>query len=269
MLGAAGAALLPARSYFEPRRESDVRGWGAVVYEMLTGVRPPADGPLGILGPAGPRSGPSALRPAAQRLALKCLAEPTHTLPTMQQVLSHIRLLALLARQHAFLTDGTAGRPTPPVSPFVVSPPPVETVTPWAPVANAPAEPAYEPRRAASLAARPAHTRSAMLARLAPTVEAQASGEPSEAYDLTSFGQPGAKRPIEPASESSGPCPRCGESTVFVSRPQSVFEDMLGRCRIPICRCHRCYHRWMVVAQLKIGKTLPTGPDRSQKVKKR
>src|SRR5712671_3926789 len=82
VLKPSGVELLPGRLYFDdPERETDVRGWGAVFYEMVAGAKPQGDtgvDPIrrafGVPGIGGLRSGPAAIGPAAQRLAMKCLA---------------------------------------------------------------------------------------------------------------------------------------------------------------------------------------------------
>ena len=63
-----------------------------------------------------------------------------------------------------------------------------------------------------------------------------------------------AKGELQPAG---GACPKCASTAVYVSRARSAFERTLERWRAPICRCHRCYHRYVVFARLKIGKETP------------
>src|SRR5436305_3142266 len=208
VLKPSGIELLPSRLYFdEPQRETDVRGWGTVLYEMVTGSKPQVEGPFGVPKlSVGGRSGPSGIRPAAQRLAMKCLTLPPHALPTMQQVLSEVRLLAFLARQYDSREEASP-----------VSPPPVHVA----------------PIRMTAVAASPA---------VKPKAEPPPDGPPGPGLGLTSFGQPAPKRRPEPARPGSGPCPRCNAAIVYVSRPRSVRENRLESWGIPIWRCYTCYH---------------------------
>jgi hypothetical protein len=64
------------------------------------------------------------------------------------------------------------------------------------------------------------------------------------------------KAVLQPAG---GTCPKCASKQVCVSRAGSRFERMLERWQVPICRCHRCCHRYVVFARLKIGKVMPVG----------
>src|SRR5258708_464107 len=55
--------LLPARAFFdETEPADDIRGWGTVLFEMLTGARPPAVENVPPR-PGGSRTGPSTVRP--------------------------------------------------------------------------------------------------------------------------------------------------------------------------------------------------------------
>jgi hypothetical protein len=253
-----GVELLPSRLYLdEPQRETDVRGWGAVLYEMLTGSKPQVDGPFGVPRMSvGSRGGPSAVRPAVQRLAMKCLALPPHMLPTMQQALSEVRLLAFLAKQYDS-REKTSEIQTPPLHPAPA--PPVRIAAPSA----VPPRLLGTTPPASPLSRTPARTTQ-------PHTEVPPDDPTGTGYALKSFGQPRPKKPPEPAPKGSGPCPRCDAVVVYVSRPRSAFENLMARCSIPICRCHRCYHRWIVVARVRIGKSMPpAGGTRKKRVKNR
>jgi DNA-directed RNA polymerase subunit M/transcription elongation factor TFIIS len=50
------------------------------------------------------------------------------------------------------------------------------------------------------------------------------------------------------------PCPRCGSREVYISKRRSRLESFLGRFNIPFYRCHRCFHRFMIILRIKITK---------------
>ena len=76
-----------------------------------------------------------------------------------------------------------------------------------------------------------------------------------------SFGRPDAKTPAE-LEPAGGHCPKCNSQGVHASRPRSRFEQTLQSWGIPICRCHRCSHRYVVFARFKITKDMPPEADR-------
>jgi serine/threonine protein kinase len=83
-----------------------------------------------------------------------------------------------------------------------------------------------------------------------------------------SFGHPKPKAKPEP-QPAGGNCPKCNSAGVYSSRARSRFELMLERWGVPICRCHRCYHRYVVLGRFKIGKEMPVGAERPFKPKRR
>jgi hypothetical protein len=243
-----GAVLLPGNHVAESATvEQDVRGFGAVLYEIITRTRPPAQGPFGMPLPVGARKGPSAIRPSAQRLALRCLAAAVNAPPTMQQALNELRVLLVLARQHGF-------RPAPSPSALLPDPAPVVVL---APPPNPP------PDVAPSIASR----RAAMLARLvddAFPVSAESPAAPQQAspptpVNVARFGPAAPPPRPEPAPAEAGPCRQCASSEFFISRPRSRFERLLDSWDVPICRCHRCSYRWVVLAHMRFGKPIPSG----------
>jgi serine/threonine protein kinase len=112
LLGASGAALAPSRPYVALyKAQSDIEGWGALLWEMLTGTSVPAHGVFRPLLAEGPRHGPESVLPSAQRLALKCLSEIPARRPSMVQIFTEVRVLALLARRY-----GLHDAPVPPLA---------------------------------------------------------------------------------------------------------------------------------------------------------
>jgi hypothetical protein len=233
-----GAELEPARSWDEADTRRDIRDFGSLLFQMLTGA-PPQAGELPVPSRLpGPRSGPAGLRVSAIQIAGNCFGEGSFQ-PTMQQVLTELRLLAVLLKMQG---DGPAALPP---APFLVSGP-------------------AAPRK------RPAAKTDAPGAELRGS-EPAGSGHPTAPVvplGPTSFGQP-SQKPLSDVSPKGAPCPKCDSSPVYVSRPRSRFEAFLVRMNVPICRCHSCYHRYFVFAMFKIRKEMPVGPQRRRRPHRR
>ena len=232
LITVSGAHLQPLPRYWDRAlAERDVQAFGAVLYQMLTGRAAPATLTAAEIRAQGVRKGPARLRPAAMKLAIKCMA-PRGTPLSMQRVATELRLLGVLLRQYDANTR--EGREP------------------------APATPAH-----------PAH----WMQRVEQGTEMSASGGETGAAPLVplgpdSFGHPKATVKAEP-QPAGGKCPECYSTEVYVSRARSRFERMLERWGVPICRCHRCYHRYVVFARFKIGKEMPLGTERPFRPKRR
>ena len=210
----AGLALRPPRGQWSADgAERDVRGFGALLYQMLTGTPVPADANRGMFRSAGPRTGVMGTRAAAVRLAGKCLGLLDVKL-TMQQVSTEARVLWLLARQTGMAEDLPKQLPPATASPFLVA----------APDDASEADEAEAPERLPS--------------------------SPS----------------LEPVDSH---CPTCGSATVYFSRARSAVERMLEKMGTRICRCHRCYHRYLEIGSLQIAKDMPMEPVRRKRPKRR
>ena len=244
ILAESGAHLAPLRNYWdETMQQRDVQAFGALFYEILTGTPPPvtqtADPRM-----QGPRPGAARVRSSAIMLALKCLASKGARL-TMQQVATEIRLLGILLRQHE---ANAKYEPAP--APFLVTPaqPPAASARPVAAEAGADVEVSLSKREMEAAAEKmlaPGETGAAPIVRLG----------------RESFGRPDPKSPAE-LEPAGGRCPKCDSRSVYASRPRSRFEQMLQSWGIPFCRCHRCYHRYVVIARFKITKDVPAEVDR-------
>ncbi len=238
-----GARLVPLQNWDDTAPEADKQAFGAMFYEMLAAEALP-----GSLGAADIRlrealSGHPRLRPAAIKLVLQCRQDGTAL--TMQQVATEIRLLGLLLReyQRSAPSGQKAGglrapflvQAAPPMAGSQDAPPPV----PDASLPNEPAEDGIE--------------------------ESLSSGESGAAPVIPlgpdSFGHPEPK-PRSEAQPAGGKCPKCDSAAIYVSRARSRFEAMVERWGVPLCRCHRCSHRYVVFAGLKIAKQVPPGARR-------
>ena len=264
----AGAQLAPSRRHWDHgSKERDIHAFGGMLFEMVTGTKVPLDASSSMFRAVGPTSGPAGIRLAAVRLAGKCLGLFPMKL-NMQQVATEVRLLSVVARQ--FEAGGTA---EPEVAmPFLVSAPaaaPEETALPL------PVPPRMTaPRQRTLEIPLPRPEPTAPPAPSADIVEIHAEesdGPPAPLVvpiEATSFGKPTPKTPpaLEPAG---GNCPKCDNSVVYVSRPRSRFERRLVSWNIPICRCHRCYHRYVIFMGLKITKDMPVGTERRFKPRRR
>jgi hypothetical protein len=224
----------------------DVRSYGKILYRMLNGIDP---GDLGLAAVvlSDSRIGPAGIRSEGSRLALQCLAPPPAPLPSMQRVVTQVRLLWLLARQ---------ATPATPAAQILPATPPMPKALPSIPKASSFLfTPGPEPAPSRLPVPRSPVDR---LARTAPVYAPLRSDGP--AYNLDHFGHiiPDEAVPLEPRG---GTCPKCGSISVYLSRPKSGFERRLEKWDVPICRCHRCNHRYLVLANLKISKEMPPAED--------
>ena len=186
------------------------------------------------------------------KLVLKCFALKG-TPPSMQQVATEIRLLAVLLRQYEASTRRPAQEPAAAGSILVAAAPPV--AAPMAP----------------SLAAAPGVAPDVPLSIQQVEAATEKNFSPGETgagpvvpLGRDSFIHPTAKAPAE-RQLAGGKCPKCNSTAVYFSRARSRFELMLDRWHVPICRCRRCYHRYVVFARLKISKDMPVGTQRKLK----
>ena len=257
LLTESGAHLLPSTHYlYQAMPERDVRAFGGLLYQMLTGTAAPATPAAPDTRIRGAGTGPSRLRTAAIKVALKCLA-PAGTPLSMQQVATELRLLSLLLRQYdanARTGRGAASA----AAPFLLRAAPMAAfpMARWQGGARAvPPDFGHSTRHGEPGSERnpPAgETSAAPVVPLGPDSFGQSKAE--------------AKAELQPAG---GNCPKCGGPMVYASRARSPFERMLDRWQVPICRCHRCYHRYVEFAGLKIGKEMPVGTGNQVKPRRR
>jgi hypothetical protein len=257
IMSGSGARLRPARSPWDQAAAlRDVQAFGAVFYQMLTGTVPPDTLTAADIRLEGPRTGTSRLRSSAMMLALNCRGSKGARM-SMQQLATEIRLLGVLLRQYE---ANAKNEPAP--LPFLVAAPPPYTPPEEAEIEAAAAEPAA-PVPEVPLPVQPA---AAIVEEKSPPVASAA--EPVVRLGRDSFGRPTPKAPAE-RQPAGGRCPKCNSPEIYVARARSPFEQMLERWKVPICRCHRCYHRYVVFARLKISKDMPASTERKFRPRRR
>jgi hypothetical protein len=254
VLRPSGAVLLPPNDLQrEVNLRADVAGFGAVLYEMLTGGEPPSGGPLAAPEEHVPHSGVPGLRAAATRLAAKCLATPPDEAPTIQMVVTEVRLLNVLARQSEAESPALPQR-----APAPQTLPKANPLAEW----TAATEQVEKPERAA------------------PT-ESFVGGEPTREFDSAMMSRKPASSPASPERDAKLPeeeqeggpddekeiddgaptpldrCPKCGSRQIHESHPRTKLEFLITNAGIPICRCHRCCHRYVVVLRFAFSKNVP------------
>ena len=251
-----GAQLMPQRSYWEKGApEHDVQAFGGLVYQMLHGNPPPPSLTAAEVKIPTAQGGEAKLKATCTKLALRC-ANPKATVMTMQQVATELRLLGVLQRQeHA--GQRTTPEEAPPPAPAYRAP------ATWTP----PIEMLIESPGALPLPPPPPLSEDPELS-VPPREQEEETAEPVVHLGPSSFGQPAAKPPAK-EDPRGGKCPRCDAAVVYESRARSKFELLLERMKVPLVRCHRCYHRYFVVGSLKFSKDMPVGSARRFRARKR
>jgi hypothetical protein len=296
-----GAHLVPLQNRDDATPEADKQAFGAMFYGMLVAEATPESPGAADIRLRGALTGHPRLRPTAIKLALQCRQEGTAL--TMQQVATEVRLLGLLLREYQ-RNAPSGQKAAAPRTPFLVqaAPPPEEAamadsedappqdaVQAWPPLEEAAmadsqdapsqdAVQAWPPLEEAAMAdsqdapsqdAPPPAPDAGLLNEPAEAgiEESPSSGESGAAPLIPlgpdSFGHPDPKPRSEP-QPAGGNCPKCASPAIYVSRARSPFESTLERWGVPLCRCHRCSHRYVVFAGFKIAKQLPPGAGRKR-----
>jgi hypothetical protein len=222
-------AVIPRPEYSSRRAEqhSDMVAFGALLYELMVGSKPPRDVSKVVL-PRVPRVGPEGVRVAATRLALQCLGAAGDPPADMQQVLTEVRLYSLLARQsvqhRATALELAAGNPSLP------------------------------PRRSSWSAV-------ADFAPPAPGQQSTAIVQPKEQPPRPTDAHPTPRTEQPPDPEWFGvpafsdvACPICCGSFVHPSRPRTSFERFLVAAGLRLNRCHRCLYRYVAILGVAFTK---------------
>jgi hypothetical protein len=185
---------------------ADVTAFGSLLYEMLTSRKPTTEALLSTPLQPPPRKGPGAVQAAAVRLAERCLTAVPENAPSMQKVLTELRLLTVQARQ-------------------------------WE-SGEIPAAPLQLAARGEAIAAA-----SGLPAGLGEPDTEGGTGDPAvRPAESKSSSQTDQD---EEDLLADGNCPRCRCSKVRVSRPRNRVERFLRAIGLPVRRCHRCYFRYI------------------------
>jgi hypothetical protein len=234
-VGRLGVVLLPPEhSSQRAEQDSDIMAFGALLYELTAGSRPPRDLSQVVVPRIATREGLDGVRVAAMRLALQCLGATGDLPDSMQQVFTEVRLYSLMARQ--------CGQPAE-----------------WASSAVH-----------ASLPEPPHSNQLAALTEVAPPLAdetvaiGQGTAQPVQAPDeyqspkvtqsLASkwFVVPDGQTHL--TTHSDVKCPLCHRRFVHRSRPRTLFECLLAATGIPLNRCHRCLYRYIAILGMVFTK---------------
>ncbi len=227
VLRPSGAVLLPPNGLVtEGDSGADVAAFGAVLYQMLTGRKLPPGGFLAAPAECALRTSPRGLRAAATRLTAQCLATPPDQAPTIQMVVTEVRLLNVLARQLGDESPAPAPPQRAPAGTFANGEPAKESVSAMLSRKPVPGLAPYEAD--------------------AELHEPELDGGPDHASEIDNRAPSRVER-----------CPKCGSRRVHESQARTKFESFLTNFEIPIYRCHRCCHRYVVVFRFAFSKAPP------------
>jgi hypothetical protein len=279
-LSESGARLQPrgSRTRLADTR-SDVAAFGAVLYEMMTGLKPPSDVKSAVFTPVTTAMDMGDVRTDAIRLAEKCLDGS----PDMKQVLIELRILGILTRRLAVLPYRLQAVETPVmVAPephrlrVVERPVPVEPEPPFPEfddlateperpkVAVMPARVAPEPQRP-QVAVMPAKVASEPLFPQVAELPSKVASEPqcpqvavmpatlspepqqSQVAELPATVESEVLPDAAPDQPVAGMviCPRCSGDAPFTS-PTSIFDKLLNRIS-HIRQCDLCGYRFIIL----------------------
>jgi hypothetical protein len=220
------------RSFRQNGENSDLAAFGAMLYELIAGSKPPRD-LSNVLLPRVPQAGPDRVRASATRLALQCLGVEGHTPADMQQVLTEMRLYSLMARQNSYQQRARSGQQALPSPQF-------ENSSSTLPESGIRA------------------SRHESNAVFQPKRQSQTLADADFSPRLAASPYPGwFALPPDPPEWQLLPdvrCPLCGGTYVHRSRARTPFEHLLVASGILLKRCHRCLHRYVEIMGIVFPK---------------
>ncbi len=252
LITATGSELrLPGAAVAEGDPEGDVVAFGALIFETLTGAKlEPGAPPPPVARVRGPRLDPDAIRADALRVAVRCLSAPAGERQDLAKAAAELRVLAVLARQAergariypAEVDETTSDDLVLPEDPGISVEDPAGSAGERAPAAED-----------AAVAAGEAGIPEAPLERIEPPVPMALVKEEKRT----------ASPPVDPNLPEYRRCPGCHSADVHTSKPRTGPEKLGALAlRIPLYRCHQCYHRWFLLFRVAI-------PCKVQKVHRR
>jgi hypothetical protein len=251
-LRASGARLQPrgSRSRSADAR-LDISAFGAVLYEMMTGRKPPSDVAFAAFTPVRSVTDIDGVRTEAIQLAERCLGGSTD----MRQVVIELRILGLLTRGLEAVPQSLRGVNTPaPAAPEphrlqVVAKPAAVAPEESAPIVDQLAAVAPEPRTSwvvdtpATAGPEP---------QTPPVADVPAAAEPEpQSPQVSAVSDPGAQGAIAVDADLVRPvasavrCPRCKGDAQFVS-PRSILDKLLNKVS-HMRECDLCGYRYIVI----------------------
>ena len=192
----------------------DAAALGALIFQVFTGARPmPGGAEPWAPRVTGPRSSPANIRASALQLARRAFTQTAHD---WAKESAELRLLSMLARQAQ-----RSGKKLSMASAAVAAP-----ALPPAPPAKS--EPAGS-------------TGGPLEERIEPAIPAE----------FLKAEEPPAAKTAVPDLPDHRRCPGCDSADVHQSKPRTRLEKMaVLALKIPLYRCHQCYHRWFLFFRL-------------------
>jgi hypothetical protein len=251
-----GAHLAPLRTYLDQAvPERDIQDFGQMLYQMLHGNPSPSTLSAADIRIQSSATAPARLLASGTKLALRCIS-PKGSGLSMQQVTTELRVLTVLQRQEDAHMRPMHEHPSAPPRPYPNAPPgwtpPIEMLIDVPGVVPQPPPASIDQAGLPPTSAEPDPGATPPIVPLVPT----------------SFGAPAPKPPAKEAP-AGGSCPKCACAVVYESRARSPVELFFERMKFPIVRCHRCYHRYVVIGHFKFSKDMPVGTARKFRARRR
>lgn len=221
---------------------SDAKALGALIFEVLTGARPmPGTPEPWAPRVAGARSTSANIRARALQIARRFFTHADEGTHNWAKDSAELRLLAMQARQSQL-----AGKPR----------------------SGAGAGQTAEPRESGGASVIPERAAAdaggdPAAAETRPLPPPEERIEPAIPAEFLKPEEKPAPVAFDPDLPDYRRCPDCGSSDVHPSKPRTRMEKLAAIAfKIPLYRCHQCYHRWFLLFRIAV-------PCRMQKVHRR